>query len=299
MATELSELDQQVASALQVDGRAGPGRIAGVLGVSGRTVARSLARMGSSVRVVRVPDRARLPEVTLLRVRVLRGRVEVLADALARRPEVLFVDVITGGEEISAVTVGGAPALPTGQAVTSVRAHAVLHVFSDAADWRTRLLTADEVAALTPPPPAETHTPDALDEKLIELLTADARTGPGPLAAAVRAPESTVRRRLDRLADSGLLRTCVVADPRLFGLAVDANVWMAVPPDRLPEFGERLAADPLVHGVLATTGATNLMAAVFCRDLAQLYGFVTRLTDIPSAEVTVVGGAVKRAGHRF
>ncbi|GAA2977897.1 Lrp/AsnC family transcriptional regulator [Actinokineospora diospyrosa] len=320
MTAELTELDRRVASALQVDGRAAPGRIAAVLGVSPRTAARSLARLTPAVRVVRVPDRARLPEVTLLRVRVLRGRVEVLADALARRPEVLFVDVLSGGEEISAVTLGGAPTLPTGQAVTSVRAHAVLHVFADAADWRTGLLTAEEVAALTPPhlssthasalpapapdahtpalPALDAHTPDELDERLIDLLTADARTGPGALAAALRTPESTVRRRLDRLARSGLLRTCVVADPRLFGLAVDANVWMAVPPDRLPEFGARLARDPLVHGVLATTGATNLMAAVFCRDLAQLYRFVTGLTDIPSAEVTVVSGAVKRAGHR-
>ncbi|MCP2306457.1 DNA-binding transcriptional regulator, Lrp family [Actinokineospora globicatena] len=295
---ELAELDQRVVSALQVDGRVGPGRIADVLGVSARTVARSLARVAGVVQVVRVPDRATLPEVTLLRVRVLRGRVEVLADALARRQEVLFVDILTGGEEISAVTVGGSPRLPTGQAITSVQAHRVLHVFSDAADWRTGLLTPDETAALTPPAPTAHHVPDELDQRLLDVLTADARTAPAAIASAVGAPESTVRRRVDRLVDAGLVRTCVVADSRVFGLAVDANVWMTVPPGRLPEFGERLAADPVVHGVLATTGATNLMAAVFCRDLAQLYRFVTALHDIPSAEVTVVAGAVKRAGHR-
>ncbi|SER00159.1 Lrp/AsnC family transcriptional regulator [Actinokineospora terrae] len=295
---ELTELDQRVVSALQVDGRVGPGRIAEVLGVSARTVARSLARVAGAVRVVRVPDRATLPEVALLRVRVLRGRVEVLADALARRPEVLFVDVLTGGEEISAVTLGGTPRLPTTQAITSVRTHCVLHVFSDAADWRTGLLTPGELAALMPPPPVGSHVPDELDSRVLDVLSADARTPPGAVAAAVSAPESTIRRRLDRLAGAGLLRTCVVADPRLFGFAVDANIWMTVPPGRLEELGRRLASSPAVHGVLATTGVTNLMAAVFCRDLPELYRFVSALDDVPSAEVTVVSGAVKRAGHR-
>ena len=53
-----------------------------------------------------------------------------------------------------------------------------------------------------------------------------------------------------------------------------------------------------MHGTLTTTGPTNLTAAVFCRDLPALYDFVTSLNDIPAAEVTVVGSAVKRAGRR-
>ncbi|WP_018680929.1 Lrp/AsnC family transcriptional regulator [Actinokineospora enzanensis] len=299
MTEMLPELDQRVASALQVDGRAGPGRIAAALRVSARTVTRSLSRIASAVRVVRVPDpRHGLPATTMLRIRVLRGRVEVIADALARRPEVLFVDVLAGGEEISTVVVGGRPELPTGQAVTSVRAYSVMHVFSDAADWRTGLLTPEETAALTPPAPTLRLEPDELDTRMLAVLGTDARIGSADLAAAVHAPESTVRRRLERLSVAGLLRTCVVADPRVFGLTVDANVWLTVPPGRLDDLGRRLATSPLVHGVLATTGETNLMAAVFCRDLPALYEFVTGLHDVPAAEVTVVGGAVMRVGHR-
>ncbi|GAA0239511.1 Lrp/AsnC family transcriptional regulator [Saccharothrix mutabilis subsp. mutabilis] len=298
MTAELAFQDQRVISALQVDGRATPGRIAEVLDVSPRTIARSLTRLAPHVRVVRVPNPEHgLRGATLLRVRVLRGRVEVIADALAQRPEVLFVDVLSGGEEISAVVLDGVPALPA-NAITSVRALSVLHVFSDAADWRTGLLTAGETAALTPPPPTLDHTPDAVDQAILAILATDARTGPGALASATGTPESTVRRRVDRLAASGHLRTYAVADPRLFGLTVDANVWMTVPPGHLDALGRRLARHPLVHGTLATTGPTNLTTAVFCRDLPALYGFVTSLNDIPSAEVTVVGSAVKRAGRR-
>ncbi|MFI9810655.1 Lrp/AsnC family transcriptional regulator [Saccharothrix variisporea] len=298
MSLQLALVDQRVLSALQVDGRASPGRIAEVLDVSPRTVARSLTRLAPHARVVRVPNPEHgLRGATLLRVRVLRGRVEVIADSLARRPEVLFIDVLSGGDEISAVVLGGVPALPT-NAITSVQALSVLHVFSDAADWRSGLLTPEETTALTPPAPTADHTPDDLDQALLTLLTTDARTGPGALATATGTPESTVRRRVDRLAASGHLRTYAIADPRLFGLTVDANVWMTVPPGHLDALGRRLARHPSVHGTLATTGPTNLSVAVFCRDLPALYDFVTSLNDIPAAEVTVVGSAVKRAGRR-
>ncbi|MFT7869804.1 MULTISPECIES: Lrp/AsnC family transcriptional regulator [Amycolatopsis] len=299
----LTEIEQRVVSALQVDGRAGPGRIAEVLGLSPRTVTRVIARLRADGRlsVVCVPDpRHGLRGAMLLRVKVLRGRTPVIADALAKRDDVLFVDILAGGEEISAVALGGLggrlvhDALPSTSAVTELRAHSILHVFSDATQWRTGLLTGTEAAALSPPPPGEDVTLDELDRRLLARLSVDARLGPGELAA--EAPESTVRRRLDRLAAAGRIRTYANVDARALGLEIDANVWMTVPPGRLDEVGRALARHPMVHGTLATTGVTNLMAAVWCRDLEDLYAFVTSL-DVPSAEVTVVAKAVKRAAR--
>ncbi|MDX3195711.1 Lrp/AsnC family transcriptional regulator [Streptomyces sp. MN03-5084-2B] len=299
----MTEIEQRVVSALQVDGRAGPGRIAEVLGLSPRTVTRAIARLRADgrLKVVCVPDPAHgLRGAMLLRVKVLRGRTPVIAAALAKRNDVLFVDVLAGGEEISAVALGGLDgrlvhdALPSTTAVTELRAHSILHVFSDATRWRTGLLSDGETVALTPPPPGADVPLDDLDRRLLDRLAGDARLGPAELAG--EAPESTVRRRLDRLAAAGRLRTYANIDVRALGLEVDANVWMTVPPGRLDEVGRKLATHPMVHGTLATTGVTNLMAAVWCRDLGDLYAFVTGL-DVPSAEVTVVAKAVKRAGR--
>ncbi|MGW4520618.1 Lrp/AsnC family transcriptional regulator [Amycolatopsis sp. NPDC004378] len=296
----MTEIEQRVVSALQLDGRAGPGRIAEVLDLSPRTVTRVIARLRADGRleVVCVPNPAHgLRGAMLLRVKVLRGRTSVIAEGLAKRDDVLFADILAGGEEISAVALGGLDgrlvhdALPSTNAVTELRAHSVLHVFSDATQWRTGLLSDAEVAALTPPPSGEDVTLDDLDRRLLHRLAADARLGPGELAT--EAPESTVRRRLDRLAAAGRLHTYANVDVKALGLEIDANVWMTVPPGRLDEVGRALASHPMVHGTLATTGVTNLMAAVWCRDLGALYAFVTGL-DVPSAEVTVVAKAVKR-----
>ncbi|MGY0236341.1 Lrp/AsnC family transcriptional regulator [Longispora urticae] len=335
---ELDELDRRIVCALQVDGRASTALIGEVLGVSARTVVRRLARLeGAGVlRVVRVPEVSAYPDGALvLRVRVLRGRTDVLADALARRDDVPFVDVALGGEEIVALAVTGPDArdrllyeqLPATSAVTATTAQAVLHVFADASHWRAGWLTAAEIRALEPrpssgppagsappPPPGAVGSgqggafeaeppgpPGALDRALLERLSVNARVGAAELAAAVGAPESTVRRHLHRLGAAGRIRTHATIDARLLGMTVDATLWMTVPPDRLDEVGTALAGHPHVHGVLATTGVTNLLATVFTPDLPALYAFVTRVLGplgVPAAETTVVGRAVKRAGVR-
>ncbi len=314
-AAVLDALDRRLVHALQVDGRAEPGRIAEVLGVSARTVTRRLARLlgTGAVRVVRMPDaREAALGALLLRVRVLRGRVEAIAQALAAQDGVPFVDVMLGGQEVSAVVLAGASArdrllhgrLPATDAVLESTAHAVLHLFADASAWRCGELTAAQEAALAPPPAPAGPPPalDALDHRLLDALGVDARRSHAALAAALQVPESTVRRRLHRLGAGGLLRTHVSVDPRLVGAAVDANLWLDVEPGRLAATGEALARHPQVHGVLATSGPSNLMAAVFCPDHAALYRFQTGVLGplgVRRVETAIVARAVKRAGVRL
>lgn len=164
--TVLDTLDRRLVCALQVDGRAETGRIAEVLGVSARTVTRRLARMQQAglLRVVRMPDvEDAAVGALLLRVRVLRGKVDTIAQALADRPDVPFVDVMLGGQEVGAVMLGDAGSrdrllygqLPATAAVTETTTHAVLHAFSDAGRWQAGYLDEAEVAALTPAAPTE------------------------------------------------------------------------------------------------------------------------------------------------
>ncbi|MDI2132931.1 Lrp/AsnC family transcriptional regulator [Yinghuangia seranimata] len=316
--TVLDPVDRLVVAALQVDGRAAPGRIADVLGVSERTVTRRLTRMYDAgvVRVVCLPapsdTRHRYP--LGLRMRVLRGKVGAIAAALARRPDVWFVDVLSSGEEITALMYADDlnrdrllfDELPATSAVVQTTAYAVLHTFADATAWRAGLLTPDQTAALTAdrptatrPPDGDPHRPDPLDRTILAALRTDARAPLSGVAERVGAPPSTVRRRVAALDAAGLLRTHATIDPRLLGYRVDADLWISVPPAALDETGRALAAHPAVHGVYAGTGPTNLMATVFCRDLPELYTLVSgTLAALPvtAVETTLVSRTVKRTG---
>ena len=246
----------------------------------------------------------------LLRIKVLRGKLDTITAALAARPDIAFIDMSAGGEEVTAVLSAAAGPrgrlvfrqLPATSAITSVSAQTVLHVYADATDWRLDALTEAERGELTPAgtPSRSAAELSPFDRDLADALQGDARLTASALAARTGHPESTVRRRLGALLRDRTLITQVVVDPRRLGLEVDANLYLQVPPAHLDAAGRALAAHPAVHGVIALTGSANLSAAVWLRDLEALHTFITR--DLAPLSVTgidtvLVGRAVKRPGH--
>ncbi|MEV6606144.1 Lrp/AsnC family transcriptional regulator [Kutzneria sp. NPDC051319] len=307
MAVEvLDDRDLRLIAALQCDGRLTAERASEVLDISTRMVRRRWAELlgTGTIRVTTIPDRPAGTGAMLLRIKVLRGKVDSIAAALAVRDDVPFIDLTAAGDEISAVmlTRDGAHngllhnQLPATSAVTSVEAKTVLHVFSEAPAWRLGVLSHRERTDLTPKPSAES-TVDGVDASILDCLATDARESAASVAAQTGLPESTVRRRIGALARSGSLRTQVSFDPRRAGLAVDANLWIQVEPSRLDHVGRTMAVHPAVHGCVATTGQSNLQVAVWVRDLDDLYRLGTRelgALGVTAVDTVLVGRAVKR-----
>ena len=275
-----------------------------MLGLSARVVHRRLGRLlgDGTVRVVVAPRVRSSDTVMMLRIRVLRGSLDAVVKALAAREDVPFVDVAAGGDEISAVLAAGRDSrdrlvfqqLPATRAVTSVEAQTALHVYADASAWRLDALTAGERGALTPTVREKVF--DDFDLAILGALAADARQSAAHLAGVLGRPESTVRRRLAALPPV----TQVHVDPQRLGLAVDANLWLRLPPADLDRVGTAMAAHPAVHGVLATTGRANLNVAVWLPDLAALHRFIVgdlAALGVPDVETVLVGRAVKRPGQ--
>jgi DNA-binding Lrp family transcriptional regulator len=246
----LSDPDRRLIAALQHDGRITAERAAAVLGYRTREVHRRLRALtgDGTVRVIGRRPRSRDTGAMLLRIRVLRGKLDTIAAALAARDDVPLIDVSAAGDEISAVLLSGPEPssrlvfqqLPATNAVTDVSAQTVLHVYADAGDWRLDALTEAERAALTPDfatpaalPPHSARTLDGRDRDIIAALEDDGRLPAAAVAARTGHPESTVRRRLAALFAQRRLTTQVVVDPRRLGMGVDANIWMEVPPDHL------------------------------------------------------------------
>ncbi|GII94062.1 Lrp/AsnC family transcriptional regulator [Sinosporangium siamense] len=138
------------------------------------------------------------------------------------------------------------------------------------------------------------------DEALLAELSRDGRAGYAELAAATGWSESTVKRRVEYLCATGVLYFDLDVVPDLLGYQVEAQLWMSVPPADLDATGRALAGHPEVAFAGATTGTTNLMATVVCRDDAEFYRYLTEslgaLPAVRHIETAPILRTVKRAG---
>jgi DNA-binding Lrp family transcriptional regulator len=314
----LDQLDRQIIHALIIDGRAPFSRIAAVTGASEQTVARRCRRMRSAglVRVVGLPDSQRLGQSDwVVRLQCVPDAAAGVAEALARRGDTSWVSLTSGGTEVGCVV---KPAdrrsrhdlllrqLPASRRIVAISAQSLLHVFrGGASHWpgATAALTAEQAAALAVPvPPPGTGPARGLgadDRVLLAELARDGRASYAELAQATHWHESTVRRRVEELRAAGILYLDVDVDEAAYGIAVHAYLHMSVTPARLAPVGRALAQHPEVPFVAATTGASNLMASVLCRDDQALYRYLTeriaRLDGVNALEVSPVIRTVKRA----
>ncbi|MBP2327603.1 DNA-binding Lrp family transcriptional regulator [Kibdelosporangium banguiense] len=312
----LDDVDRGLVHALQIDGRAPLRTIASVIGVSENTVARRYQRLRSAgvMRVVGAINGARLGYTAwTLRLQCTPDAATAVAAALADRPDTSWVYLLSGGTEISCNTqarsVGDRDALllsklPRTRRVTSVSAHSILRATALPTMWSgLHWLNADQVDALRPEPPAVDDTPitlDAGDKALLGALSLDGRTGYAELASVTDWSDSTVKRRMDHLRRSGVLSYMLDIPPAALGFHAEARLWMSVQPSRLVGTAETLANHPEVSFAAVTTGATNLTAAVNCRDTGDLYRFLTERVSALDAtwamETAPVIRTVKRAG---
>jgi DNA-binding Lrp family transcriptional regulator len=239
-----------------------------------------------------------------------------VADALARRADTSWVSLTSGGTEILCVV---KPAdgrgrqdlllrqLPSSRRIVAISAHSLLHIFRGGTDhWpgATEALTDGQAAMLAPPACSDgsgeaVRALGADDRVLLAELARDGRASYAELAQATHWHESTVRRRISELRAAGILYLDVDVEESAFGIGTSARLWMSVAPARLAATGAALATHYEIPFVAATTGASNLMASVLCRDDYALYRYLTEriasLGGVNALEVAPVIRTVKRA----
>ncbi|MGW3566515.1 Lrp/AsnC family transcriptional regulator [Streptomyces sp. NPDC000941] len=312
----LDALDLRLLHALQLDGRAAFSKIADVLDVSDRTVARRFGRLRAMgiARVAGVPDSLRTGHAEwVVRLRVLPSGTAALARALARRPDTAWVTVASSGAELVCVFrvagEGPAPLTVLGRfpQITQLDAQRLLRPAMDHR-WtgRTSALTAEQVAALRPSAADDGPGPVSgpvqltdLDRRLLPVLAADGRAAYPDLARQVSWSESAVRRRLAELRRSGVLRLDVEVDAGLLGYSAQCLLWLTITPARLGGIARTLAADPQTAFVCMTTGAHNLLAIAVCRDAEALHTYLTdrvgSLEGVGRMETAMITAYAKRA----
>ncbi|RCH59776.1 Lrp/AsnC family transcriptional regulator [Streptomyces sp. SDr-06] len=295
----LDRVDAQIMHALHLDGRVPFSRVAQVIGVSDQTVARRYSRLRASntVRVWGLVDRTRLGHVEwLVRIRCTPDSAQTIAQSLARRSDTSWISRTSGGTELVCVTAAATPGdslllreLPRTARVLDVTAHCLLHVYSGRAAGvvaKLSALTPEQAAQLRPaePPFTDLTHPvdlDDLDRHLLGLLRDDGRAPTARLAAETGASRSTVQRRIADLRAAGVLYFHVDARWSLLGLGVRTLLWLSVEPAHLERVGLALADHPEVTFVAATSGSSNLHAALATGDIPALYTYLsTRISTL-------------------
>jgi DNA-binding Lrp family transcriptional regulator len=288
-------LDRRIIHALYVDPRAPFSRLAEVLGSSEPTVSRRYGRLFDDriLRVVGQLDSQRLGQLDwAVRIRCAPGSAPTVATKLAEHPDTSWVQLTSGGTEIFSTirSRDGEQRTPlllsqlsVGRQVVDYEAYCLLHLFATGLSTPPGPgdLSRAEIAQLVSPAkdrPSVDRPKAKLQDSdwpLVQALADDGRATYRQLAARTHWHESTVRRRVEELIVSGALFFDLDLASDVFGTRSQALLWMSVAPANLRDVGQALASRPEFPFVAATTGSTNLLAALVCPDDRTLYEYLT------------------------
>lgn len=144
-----------------------------------------------------------------------------------------------------------------------------------------------------------THVVTETDRTIIRLLQQDARMSYAEVSRATRIPESTVRRRMERLQQQGVIEFAMVADPARLGFEIRAMVGLSIDQRRLQEIAATLRGLSEVTFAAFLTGTFDIVMHIVVPSQQSLVTFLTeRLAVIPgvrSAETLLMPYIIKPA----
>jgi Lrp/AsnC family transcriptional regulator for asnA, asnC and gidA len=119
--------------------------------------------------------------------------------------------------------------------------------------------------------PAQSSELSDLDRRMIRILQSDGRRSFTDMAAELGISSRTVRRRVERLRDDGIIQLTTVADPGLLGYGAPALVGIRVDGTvAVSELASALAAVDVVDYVVLSTGRYDVIVEVLCATIEEL-----------------------------
>jgi Lrp/AsnC family transcriptional regulator for asnA, asnC and gidA len=103
---------------------------------------------------------------------------------------------------------------------------------------------------------------DEIDRGIIELLRADGRASHAAVSRALGVSEGTIRRRLSRLIDEGIIRVVAIPEPEQLGYHTSAFIGLKVDPARVEGVADELCALAETEQVVITTGSYDIFVWV-------------------------------------
>jgi Lrp/AsnC family transcriptional regulator for asnA, asnC and gidA len=127
---------------------------------------------------------------------------------------------------------------------------------------------------------------DGPNRAIIEALQRDGRQPYGAIAEAVGLSEAAVRRRVQRLRESGIMQIVAVTDPLQLGFTRQAMIGVSVEGD-VRRVAEKLSSLPEVDYVVMCAGSFDLLVEIVCEDDERLLQVLNdSVRSIPGVRAT-------------
>jgi len=129
--------------------------------------------------------------------------------------------------------------------------------------------------------------PDELDLAILEMLRSDGRKPYTEIANALSISEGTVRNRVARLMENGVMQIVGLIDPVRMGYDAPAIIGVNIHNADIDEVSRQIARFPEVSYLIMVSGGFDLIAEVICRDREHFTQFVNqKLRKIPGVAQT-------------
>jgi Lrp/AsnC family transcriptional regulator for asnA, asnC and gidA len=144
------------------------------------------------------------------------------------------------------------------------------------------------------------HELDNLDYAIIALLQEDARLTNRAIATKLNSSEPTVRRRIDRLLDMGLIKVVAVVSPFALGHQVMAIIGLQIERTSQQVIEQALQQMAEVRFVGLTLGSYDIILEVWLESTEVLLDFLTnRLGAVPGIRRAEAWQVVKLAKYNY
>jgi Lrp/AsnC family transcriptional regulator, regulator for asnA, asnC and gidA len=115
---------------------------------------------------------------------------------------------------------------------------------------------------------------DDLDRHIMRFLRHDGRLSYAHIAREVGVSEPTVRKRVDRLLNTGAIYIVARVNPTAIGFAIDANIGVRVAAGKVKQVGAKLVEMEHVAYVGYITGSFDILIEAFLPDTEGLFKFL-------------------------
>ena len=141
---------------------------------------------------------------------------------------------------------------------------------------------------------------DEIDAKIVSLLHADGRMTNTEAGRRLDLTEATVRKRVARLLERGVIQFQAWVDPLKVGYEIYAIIQIQVIPPQIAAVAETLGKFPEVAFLGVCTGDFDIFAAAVFRSNADLYDFLTtRLGVLPGITRTATSSMIRLVKREY